>query len=114
MSPPVATDVTRNSALLTWDRGSNDVLNYIIEYRILGSTNGWTTLTSIDNERELLGLDHSKSYEARVTSVNRCCDGDPSDSVVFKTLTPPPDTPLVEGVFFYIPSFYISNINPLI
>ena len=82
--------------MLNWDRGSADVFKYLVEYRVVGSTE-WTTLSSLINERRLLGLDHSKQYEARITSVNDCCRSDPSSSVIFNTLTPPPDPPLLEG-----------------
>ena len=96
-SAPIATEIKRDSVLLSWDRGSADVLKYLVEYRVLGSTGEWTTISSLINERRLLGLDHSKSYEARITSVNACCRSDPSSSVIFTTLTPPPDPPLLEG-----------------
>ena len=61
---PMATSVTCNSALISWD-GVNGAVSYQLEYRAIGNPS-WTTINASSVYYSLSGLSANTNYEWRV------------------------------------------------
>ena len=78
-----ATNVTGNSATISWDE--SDVSSYTLRFRIQGNSN-WSPISASANTQTLSGLNSNATYELQVRSY--CGNGvysDYSSSIVFTT-----------------------------
>lgn len=82
----IATNVSNNSATLSWD-GDSDALSYKIEYGVLGS--GMPNNVTIGTQTHTLtGLSNQTLYEARVRNYCNGSYSDFSSAIVFQTGAP--------------------------
>lgn len=96
---------TPTSATLAWAESvqgyqQTELLDYVVKYRVKGATT-WTTLpatnggapaaTSVEETRQLTGLQSEVTYEAMITPWNEAGSGDPA---LIEFTTPAPDPQL--------------------
>ena len=85
--PPVqlnVSDITANSVLLNWSEVSA-ASSYLIRYRLNGSGNIWTYLTSDNNEISLNGLAPCTEYEYQVATNCNGVETSYGDDFIFTT-----------------------------
>ncbi|XP_038047568.1 titin-like [Patiria miniata] len=96
---PTVSDVTANSALLSWsppiEDGGADLTGYVIEKKDKFSTR-WTKVDEVNADVTSLpvrGLSEGNDYEFRVSATNKAGVGKPSDSSNRFTAKAPYDVP---------------------
>jgi hypothetical protein len=80
-----ATNITEDSATLTWSEVSS-ATDYRIQYREVGAGT-WTTITSSSPSAGISGLAAGTQYEFQVQSICSSGDSDYSDAITFTTLS---------------------------
>ena len=89
-----ASNITTNSATITWDDDNTGNVTYYMRYRKLGAENWSTNQSAItQNEYELTGLDTYCQYEVQVMAYRSSNDhSDYTESFVFATACPATQT----------------------
>ena len=85
-----ASDITTNSATITWDDDNTGNVTYYMRYRKSGTENWSTNQSAItQNEYELTGLDTYCQYEVQMMAYRNSTDySDYTESFVFATACP--------------------------
>ena len=82
-----ASDVTENSAIISWTQPDNTATSWDVQYKE-SAASAWNTVTTSNNPHTLTGLTPETSYEVQV--IAHCTNGqtsDPSSIIHFTTLT---------------------------
>ena len=90
-----ASNITTNSATITWDDDNTGNVTYYMRYRKSGTENWSTNQSAItQSEYELTGLDTYSQYEVQMMAYRNSTDySDYTESFVFATACPATETP---------------------